>query len=955
MRWERYGIPGGVSTLLGVAVGALTNVATNGWSWSLTAGLVVLTGCWVAWEMRLRARDRRATVVEARTQVLTTVEPAAGGGVFDLLVAVRRVMPRQGRVAELDQLATWCDQEVPLAVTVLSGPAGVGKTRLALEFGLSLPTPWVAGWLAPDQGASAVRVIAAAGNPALILVDDADTRADLPGLLTAAATHDAEPRIRILLITRDGEALLAGLRPRVPDTARWLTRGQPVLTVAAFGGAGDRERWYALAVGRFAVQLGVRAPSPTALAGHVGENHETLLVLQARALLTALAAEPRRNTPVAEVIGELFAHEEAWWESSASAETWGVSSLGSQARQRCILAMALRGGSGEEAAVRVLRRVPELSDAPEVQVRNAARWVTHLYPALRLEPDLLGDWFIADRLIRQPDLATRLLTDLDQDERRHALQVLTRAASVFPGALPIVAQVWQTGGAEFADVAIDYATIHYTAKLDEHLATFIAGLEAPIAEMTRLDQKLAPAMLLRSRGAIAQRLVTLHRSRAAADPAARPGLAHALTEAGVRLSDLGHHREALAADTEAVALWRVVAVENPDYRPGLARALNSFGNSLADLGEYREAIEAIAEAAAQGRILATEDARRRPALAGVLINLGAYAAAIGDHRTAHEATSEAVDLFRASAAGSPDLALALCGLGQNLSALGEFRQALDVTAEAVDILQALPAGRQPDRARILVNFGARLADLGEHEQAHEVTAEAVALWRILAADNPAAFSDKLARGLNNLGIRLWTLGRQREALTTGREAVALLRVLAAKNAADQAEFASALGNLGNFLAHLDHHREAYERTAEAVRRYRDLAAADPVLRSDLARHLSNLGLRHSALKEHPEAQTAAAEAVSLLRALAAESPADQHHLPSALRNLAVVSCELGDHEGEFAHRREELLGYDALIDRDPDLYQELRRQAIERLRAAYVRHGRDDEAAALGITARRGV
>ena len=40
-RWMRHGTPAAVSTLLAVIVGALTKLATAGWSWALTAGLLV--------------------------------------------------------------------------------------------------------------------------------------------------------------------------------------------------------------------------------------------------------------------------------------------------------------------------------------------------------------------------------------------------------------------------------------------------------------------------------------------------------------------------------------------------------------------------------------------------------------------------------------------------------------------------------------------------------------------------------------------------------------------------------------------------------------------------------------------------------------------------------------------------------------------------------------------------
>jgi hypothetical protein len=234
--------------------------------------------------------------------------------------------------------------------------------------------------LEPGQATAVLPAIVDCADPTLIVVDDADTRAEVPSLLNALAGHDGKPQVRLLLIARDGDPLLAGLRPLVADSARWLVQTARVVPVGPHGQAGDRERWYALAVGRFARERGVLAPSAASLAGAVGADDETMLALQARALLTVLAVQQRsggvaavRRLPVGQVIAELFAHEQAWWKASAGVERWALSGLGPETLQRGILALALCGASDEDAAVRALRRVPDLADAAEAQVRNVAR------------------------------------------------------------------------------------------------------------------------------------------------------------------------------------------------------------------------------------------------------------------------------------------------------------------------------------------------------------------------------------------------------------------------------------------------------------------------------------------------------------------------------------------------------------------------------------------------------
>ncbi|MEV4534426.1 tetratricopeptide repeat protein [Asanoa sp. NPDC049518] len=957
--WARHGTPVGVSTLLAVVVGALTNLATSKPSWALVFGLVVAAGCWTVWEMRLRQRDHRAAAVEARARVLAPLDrvEAAEGDVFGLLVAARRALPLQGRRGELDELLAWCEGDSPVSVLVVSGPAGVGKTRLGLELADELAPRWFTGSLVPGPAEQTLPAIVACGDPALILVDDADTRVDLPAFLSTLSGHRGAPPVRVLLIARDGAGLLAGLRPLVPDTTRSLTRG-PILELGAYGGPGDRERWYVQAVGRFARDLKVLAPPATLLAGRVGDDHETMLMIMARALLTALAADAGsvRRLPVDDVIGELFTHEEAWWESAATPSTWGVSSLTSLTRQRCILALALRGAADEDAAVRVLRRIPDLSDAAEEKLRNVVRWVAHLYPdGVRIKPDLFGDWFIADRLARQPDLAAKLLADLDPRERQWVTTVLTRVASVFPAALPALVQVWRDGGTAVAFLAIRLVAVQHTAALDQHLAAFIADLDADLPTLEALDEQVTDFQLPRTAVALARRVVACLRASDADDPTHRDNLAMALNSLGIRLGDLGAHRQGHAATEEAATLWRALAADDPGYQGNLASALTNLGTREWALGEHRRAHATTAEAATLWRALAAGSPAHRPSLAGTLTNLGTQLAALGQHREAHAITDESVTLRRTLAAEDPahqpNLAAALSSLGVRLGALGEHRQAHVVTEESVALWRTLAADNpmhQPDLAMALDNLGIRLGALGDHQEARTVTAEAVTLRRALAADNPV-HQPNLAMALTNLGVCLRELGEHREAHAATDEAVTLWRAVAADNPGHEPKLASSLTNLGTNLGAFGEHRQAHAATAEAVALYRTLVVDNAVHQPDLAMALTNLGVCLRDLGETAQSHAATTEAVALWRTVTADNPAHQPNQALALANLAIQLCERRDHKAEFSARQEVVEIYRGLAATDTELYDRAHRRAVAQLQAAYSRHGRDEDAMRVGL------
>src|SRR5690349_1784042 len=113
----------------------------------------------------------------------------------------------EGRDDERAGLLRWCTEEDGPAVRVLVGPAGVGKTRLAVELARALPEGWAAGIARPGTAAQIVPVAADCGRPVLIVVDDADTEPapDIATLLDHAVA--APDRVRVLLVARTADAI----------------------------------------------------------------------------------------------------------------------------------------------------------------------------------------------------------------------------------------------------------------------------------------------------------------------------------------------------------------------------------------------------------------------------------------------------------------------------------------------------------------------------------------------------------------------------------------------------------------------------------------------------------------------------------------------------------------------------------------------------------------------------
>ncbi|MGF1453934.1 MAG: tetratricopeptide repeat protein [Alphaproteobacteria bacterium] len=183
---------------------------------------------------------------------------------------------------------------------------------------------------------------------------------------------------------------------------------------------------------------------------------------------------------------------------------------------------------------------------------------------------------------------------------------------------------------------------------------------------------------------------TRRRAGAGSDEA----VAAAIGQLGLRLSALGRREEALTATLEAVDLYRALAEARPQaVLPDLATSLNNLGNRLSDLGRREEALTATLEAVEIRRALA--EARPQavlPDLATSLNNLSVMLSALGRREEALTATREAVDLYRGLAearpqAVLPDLAMSLWVLSDNC--LGHLGQHEDAAKAALEGLHAI--------------------------------------------------------------------------------------------------------------------------------------------------------------------------------------------------------------------------------------------------------------------------
>ena len=609
-------------------------MAKPGWAWLGAVALAVGLG-WLGFQvgagrgaglgalagftpLMVERASRRQESVEAARRV---IEPEHGPA--SLLDPALRVVPFVGREEELAALEGWCtDGDVGL-VRLVTGGGGSGKTRLALELMRRMTDRgWACVLVAEDAEREAVVAVRTAAPRAglLLVVDYAEARAGLRGLLETAARD--EGRVRVLLLARQAgdwwERLQGGgasVRGLVRDAA------EAVIELGGSLGRGmSAVEEVRRAVPYFAQRLGVPAPDVD-LTGLAADSGMEVLDLHATALVAVLSeqgAGGRVDVDAALGLEDLLGHEKRYWRGRAQVaglldgpHGLSMAQLSQVAAAGCLL--------GLSSAAELGRRVPGVAASEAV-----ARWLRELYPPGPagelgvLRPDRLAELHVSRELVGSPGLARACLTGLDQEQARRALVLLARASAEHATARALL----ESSLARFADM--------------------VDGVTAPREVMI---------------GTAIEEAVITYRARAKTRPDVfLPSLAMALNIQSSRLAHLGRPEKALTAIEEAVIHYRALAETRPDaFLPDLAMALNDQSSRLAHLGRPEKALTAIEEAITIRRALAeTHPDAFLPSLAAALDNQSNLLAQVGRSEEALTAIEEAVTTYRALADDRPD-------------------------------------------------------------------------------------------------------------------------------------------------------------------------------------------------------------------------------------------------------------------------------------------------------------
>ena len=829
-----------------------------------------------------------------------------------LLRADAEVVGFLGREPQLARLREWCEG-TGLSVFMLVGPGGQGKTRLARQLAEELGrSGWVIGHLGEQSrdlraNHEIFARLQGCGRPLLIVVDYAETRTDQIADLVRLA---GRPRaaIRILLLARSAGDWWETLRASSYELSEVLASAKiedlaDLADIAEERNAIFGRSVYDLAAGLDGLPGGWphRQPNlvrPPDLGGH---RHASPLAIQMTALAALLedvadrTINADRDRRSAEDV--ILEHECRYWSKTADSQRVGVSAP----TQRLVVAAAtLCGAADEDEALSLLARLQVLAGQRADLLVSIAAWLQTLYPAVTgrfwgsLQPDRLGEYFVAGIFRAKPALLTALLREASQAQSLHALAVLTRAASHQPD-MPnrlhnLIAEL-----PEIAPSAVVVATQSQEPDiLLKPLTWLLYSTDVPIQLYWRILDAIPQRTtgLLRFAVMITDHYVDSCLPIARAEPEAGLSLLiNGLIGSGKRHMDAGELDLGLAATLEAIEICeqQFSRYQEPIFEElveSFILALSNLGAAFLESELYEEALTALtrAETLSRDKAGAAHSSKGPWRRAMVIANLGFALIKLDRYAEALSPLEEAIAIFRSQdeidhARWGAELALAQAHYAELLVSVDNKEAGHAQAKEAVEKLRQL-AAVHPDAhlrglAEALIMLATCQAAVKLPEQARASLREAMGILVKLSANSNPDSLPRMALLMNNIASGYTKLGDHEAALDAADEAVAISRRhQSAMPGVSPVNVARALHRWAGCLANLNLYIDALAAIDEACSLQEPLAADNNRMRflPLIIMKLSRAGLLER-LGRPAEALDEASNLTQRIRGLAAEDPA----------------------------------------------------------------------------------
>jgi glycosyltransferase involved in cell wall biosynthesis/tetratricopeptide (TPR) repeat protein len=667
------------------------------------------------------------------------------------------------RQPQLDSLREWTkDVEWMVAVRLITGGGGSGKTRLALELCRRMADEgWRVGLL--DRGAEAGdvgrvwRALRGLTRPLLIVVDYAETRQHLLlKLLKAVLLEGSELPVRILLLARDGGEWWEALPGKDPECEHLLSgtaTSGPFSIPDLYSTAESRRAAYSTAIQAYAAIFGAFAPD--SIPDLDGEHFGRPLYIQMAALLGLHGERPMTAEGLTRA---LLSHEQRYWSGLLVDRT----QADVQSDATLLMGFAtLSGGLSTEREVSPLWE--ELGGVlPRMELRALFRALRNLYPGKQalqpLRPDLLGEALVARCLMRPENqglLDAVLGRGGGDDQRRHALTVLARVlahrADVDEAVRSALRRQLPHCATAIVAVAIETPS-RLPALGEEAFDDLGSATESQIAGMIEPLMREQSVELAEWNCRVRKFLVQREREKFERRP--RPAemnvYAEAVRQYSFSLSFAGHNSEAAEAAALCARLLAKLPKTSIKFQYSCASGLRRYAYTLRELGRVEEALEpSVAAAEITRRLVEVSPKEFLGIHADALRSYAISLADAEDMPTAFEKLELALEIRR-NLAGTPDdptqssYASVIGDYSNALSSAGRYEASLSRSLQALELMRSLgeerPDRYAPDYGTALLNTARSYAEVGEFEAARHHAQEAASLFRRLVRIRPRKFA-----------------------------------------------------------------------------------------------------------------------------------------------------------------------------------------------------------------------
>jgi len=338
-----------------------------------------------------------------------------------LLRAEYGIVEFTGRDHELDLLRAWTARAELRSVKYVFGPAGAGKTRLAMALCAELAeNGWAAGILAEDAPAVDVMQAGRLDVPLLIAVENPGAHLDQLAALANAIAGCGRP-VRILLLSRGEGGWLRALRDHHdPQVAELFQPVSASNRIELNAGSSDACEQFARAARAFARVLNRAEP-----AGRLLDPNASVLDAHAAALDSVLggAAASAGDTPDAGRFRSVVAADRRRFRLAARGTDLATVHVATVAT----VATLCRPASGPQVTL-LYNELPLFLGAEGHRADEYAEMFASLYPGRSwldaVRPAPIGDAVVAATLGPRPSIISTLAATGNDEQLDNALAVL---------------------------------------------------------------------------------------------------------------------------------------------------------------------------------------------------------------------------------------------------------------------------------------------------------------------------------------------------------------------------------------------------------------------------------------------------------------------------------------------------------------------------------------------------